>query len=58
METTPPRMNNRRFAESDTDFRKLCDKAGVPPTKRQASKFRQGRGKAKEAQRADPNPVP
>lgn len=39
-------MNNREFAEKDWTFRDYCEKAGVKPTKRQASKFRMGKGLA------------
>jgi hypothetical protein len=37
---------NDMFATSDTHFRELCEKAGVKPTKRQASKFRNKYGAA------------
>lgn len=39
-------LTNDMFANSDTAFRELCSKAGVNPTKRQASKFRNKYGKA------------
>ena len=35
-----------KFAKEDAVFNKACEKAGVPNTKRQASKFRMGRGQA------------
>lgn len=37
---------NRNFAEHDRAFRDACDAAGVKPTRRQASRFRMGRGRA------------
>ena len=37
---------NRHFAKSNSHFNKCCEMAGVKPTKRQASKFRSGFGKA------------
>jgi predicted HicB family RNase H-like nuclease len=37
---------NREFAKSDENFIKACEKAGVQPTRRQASKFRRGFGLA------------
>jgi len=39
-------ITNDVFATQDGAFRDLCDKAGVKPTKRQASKFRNGYGMA------------
>lgn len=41
--------SNRQFAESNPRFKNACEKAGVPPTKRQASKFRNERGAAWKA---------
>ena len=38
-------MNNREFM-TDSNFINACDNAGIPVTKRQASKFRQGKGLA------------
>lgn len=35
---------NRLFADSNDLFKKACELAGTPVTKRQASKFRNGRG--------------
>lgn len=49
MSETPTTLNNRKFAETDKKFRELCDKAGTPATKRQASKFRNKRGLAYRA---------
>jgi predicted HicB family RNase H-like nuclease len=40
------RVTNRKFFESDEYFIKACSEASVTPTKRQASKFRLGRGLA------------
>lgn len=37
---------NREFALTDAVFRKACEMAGVEPTKRQAIKFRHGKGRA------------
>lgn len=39
-------MTNAQMAYDDGNFRKVCQNAGVEPTKRQASKFRRGQGKA------------
>jgi len=39
-------MDNREFAAISKEFIKACEKAGVNPTKRQASKFRMRKGKA------------
>ena len=36
----PTRLNNRTFAEKDKDFREACERMGVKPTPRQASKYR------------------
>ena len=40
-----PKQTNRDFAKTE-DFIQRCKKAKVEPTKRQASKFRMGKGKA------------
>ena len=37
---------NKVFAAKDPAFRDACEKAGVQPTARQASKFRMGKGAA------------
>ncbi len=37
-------MTNKEFAISDTAFQKACEKAGIPVTPRQASKFRRNTG--------------
>lgn len=39
-------MTNKEYAEKDVNFKKCCEAAGVPATKRQASKFRNKKGKA------------
>ena len=41
-------LNNRDYAKTEV-FGKLCAKAGVEVTKRQASKFRRGVGSAYKA---------
>ena len=40
------RITNRDFALHDRLFKRACEKASIPPTKRQASKFRRGKGRA------------
>ena len=39
-------MTNKEFTEQDVAFQKACEKVGIPITKRQASKWRSGKGKA------------
>lgn len=39
-------MTNAQFAQSDQGFKTACSKAEVEPTRRQASKYRMGYGKA------------
>ena len=39
-------MTNRKFAEENRHFKECCEKAGITPTMRQASKFRRGLGDA------------
>jgi hypothetical protein len=39
-------MTNKIFAEQDEPFKKACEKVGITATKRQASKWRSGKGKA------------
>lgn len=41
-------MSNRKFADTNVLFRKACELAKVPPTKRQASKFRNHVGQAEQ----------
>lgn len=38
--------SNENFAKTDKSFQQACAKAGVEPTARQASKWRNKRGKA------------
>ena len=40
------KMTNREFAKQDQTFKMCCEKAGVDPTVRQASKFRAKKGAA------------
>jgi hypothetical protein len=39
-------MTNKEFAETNKAFQKACENAGVKPTPRQASKYRNKKGKA------------
>jgi len=39
-------MTNAKFAETDQDFRKACEKADIKPTRRQASRWRRKKGLA------------
>ena len=39
-------MTNREFALKDEKFRAACQRAGIPPTSRQASRWRMKHGKA------------
>jgi hypothetical protein len=39
-------LTNREFAEKDEKFKEACAKAGIPPTQRQASKYRSKVGRA------------
>ena len=39
-------MTNKQFAEQDKPFIQACEQAEVQPTKRQASKWRNKKGKA------------
>lgn len=39
-------LTNKKFAEEDQSFRKACDLVRLPPTTRQASKFRNKKGLA------------
>ena len=39
-------VTHRDFAEKVGSFRSACEKAGVEPTKRQASRYRRGVGSA------------
>ncbi len=40
-------VTNKTFAAQDTGFRAACDAVGLTPSKRQASKWRMGKGSAK-----------
>ena len=40
------REDNRTFAQTNQAFKNACEKAEIPATKRQASKYRNGYGKA------------
>lgn len=44
-------MTNREFAEKDRNFQKACEAAGIPPTKRQASKYLRGIGLTQKIKR-------
>lgn len=39
-------MTNKEFAEKDESFKVACERVGVKPTRRQASKWRMKKGKA------------
>jgi len=41
------KMTHREFADNDELFREACNQAGIEVTKRQASKWRSGRGIAR-----------
>ncbi len=44
-----PEVTNRMFARDNEKFKAACDKAGVEPTGRQASKYRNKKGRAYKA---------
>ena len=46
-------MTNRKFAKEDEKFQKACMSVEIEPTTRQASKFRNKKGKAYKAQRGN-----
>jgi hypothetical protein len=48
VQTRTSSVSNRIFAERDLLFQQSCRFANVPPTKRQASKYRAGKGLAFE----------
>ena len=50
-------ITNREFAQSNQEFRDACQKVGLPPTTRQASKWRLGLGKAWENRNGSNNNV-
>ena len=39
-------VHNEKFAKEDQSFQNACDKVGVKPTSRQASKWRNQKGRA------------
>lgn len=39
-------IHNEKFAKEDSAFQAACDKMGIKPTTRQASKWRNKKGKA------------
>lgn len=41
-------LTNQQFADSNEEFRQACERAGIQPTKRQASKFKLKFGRAYE----------
>jgi len=43
---TESKLTNKKFAEMDLLFRACCAWVQLPPTSRQASKFRRGLGRA------------
>ena len=45
-------QTNQEFARVNEEFKDACTKAGIAPTKRQASKWRLRKGAAWEAHRA------
>ena len=51
MSPTKEQQTHREFATADTAFRAACERASVEPTRRQASKFRNKRGRAYAARR-------
>jgi len=42
----PTKPTNRNWAKENKPFKKACEIAGIPPTARQASKFKRGIGSA------------
>lgn len=48
-DTTRPEIDNASFAATNVQFKDACTRAGVAPTKRQASKFRRKLGAAFKA---------
>ena len=38
--------SNKLFSRNSNKFKEACDKAGIKPTQRQASKYRNGKGAA------------
>lgn len=48
-------MTNREIVDKSMDFYQACQKAGIPPSKRQASKWRRRTGAAYAAHQANGN---
>ena len=46
MSEKPKVMSNKEFAEKDEYFNKCCEAVGIPATKRQAGRYRAGKGLA------------
>lgn len=46
MERNARTPDNAEYAKKNTAFQQCCERAGVEPTARQASKFRNGKGAA------------
>ena len=44
-------MTNKKFAETNQEFIEACQSIDIKPTKRQASKYRMGKGKAFKAKK-------
>jgi hypothetical protein len=44
-------MTHKESAQKDSQFHLACEKAGIEPTKRQASKYRNQKGKAYKARK-------
>lgn len=40
------KVTNAEYAHNEISFNKACTRVGINPTKRQASKYRRGYGKA------------
>ena len=45
------KVTNSKFAETNEVFRKACEKVSIPPTKRQASKWRRMKGLARRGRK-------
>lgn len=43
---TEEKMTNKKFAKENTIFIEACERVGIQPTKRQASKWLNKKGKA------------
>jgi hypothetical protein len=42
-------VTNKEFAQKDSLFKSCCEAVSLEPTRRQASKYRSGKGKAYKA---------